>query len=195
MNFLAHCLLAQANGHSLVGNLLGDFCKGVDTSSLPRNIYLGLMNHRAVDKFTDQHLEVLKAKQYFSTHRRRFAGIAIDVLFDHFLIKHWSLFCEISFEEFKKQTYHYLIDNLSLMPSEMASVITRVVQQDWFASYQQIGGVGLALDRIASRIRFKNQFSGCLEDIELHLDELETAFNVFFPQLQSHIHTLTLENP
>ncbi len=195
MNFVAHCFLAQGNSHSLVGNLLGDFCKGVNTNALAPNIYLGLMNHRAVDKFTDQHCEVLQAKHYFSAHRRRFSGIAIDVLFDYFLIKHWSQFCEICFDDFKRRTYQCLIDSLSLMPHQMANVMQRVVSQDWFASYQCKEGVGLALDRIASRIRFKNQFSGALEDIELHFEELEIAFSRFFPQLQFHIKTLNIERP
>ena len=177
----------------MVGNLLGDFCKGVDTKMLAPDIYLGLMNHRAVDKFTDQHFEVLQAKHYFSAQRRRFSGIAIDVLFDHFLIKHWSKFSEVSFGEYKKKVYQCLIDSLSLMPHQMASVMQRVVNQDWFASYQNIEGVGLALDRIASRIRFKNQFSGAIEDIKLHLEELEAVFRRFFPQLQAHIGALNIE--
>ncbi len=193
MNFVAHCFLAQANNHSLVGNLLGDFCKGIDTKALDINIYEGLMNHRAVDKFTDQHFEVVQAKQYFSNQRRRFSGIAIDVLFDYFLIQHWSRYSMMSFSDFKQAVYLSLTDSLVLMPNHMASVMGRVVSQDWFASYQNLEGIGLALDRIASRIRFSNQFAGSLEEIYQWHDELERAFLNFFPQLQAHIVNLALE--
>ncbi len=193
MNFVAHCFLAQANNHSLIGNLLGDFCKGVDTKALDHDIYLGLMNHRAVDKYTDQHYQVIQAKQYFSDQRRRFSGIAIDVLFDYFLIKHWSRYCSMSFSDFKQTVYQCLTDNLSLMPEHMANVMSRVVNQDWFASYQNLEGIGLALDRIASRIRFSNHFAGSLEDIYTYHDELESSFLIFFPQLQGHINKLALE--
>ena len=79
MNYLAHLALAQPNHHSLVGNLLGDFCKGVPLNSLPTTILAGLANHRAVDSFTDQHPLVRQSRLLFSAQRRRFAGIALDV--------------------------------------------------------------------------------------------------------------------
>ncbi|MFT5707185.1 MAG: acyl carrier protein phosphodiesterase [Oceanospirillaceae bacterium] len=187
MNFLAHCFLSNADPEALVGNLLGDFSKGVDESALPLIVKEGLINHRAVDKFTDSNSLVLTAKNCFSAPRRRFAGIAVDVLFDHYLIKHWAAFSVISFDQFKAQTYQMLEIGYPLMPASMACVIKRVITQDWFNSYRSIEGVGFALDGIANRIRFKNNFSGCIDDIQLHDKELEKLFIAFFPQIQQFI--------
>jgi len=183
MNYLAHCFLAQRNRESIVGNLLGDFSKGVNEPSLEQTIYRGLLNHRAVDRFTDAHPSVIQAKGYFSTQRRRFAGIALDVLFDHFLIKHWQSYSDIPFMEFKKETYQLIEQGLPLMPSAMQQVMVSVVKNDWFASYEQVEGIGYALDRIAMRIRFRNQFAGSIEDIKLHYEQLDRVFLQFFPQL------------
>jgi len=183
MNYLAHCFLAQRNRESIVGNLLGDFSKGVNEPALEQTIYQGLLNHRAVDRFTDAHSGVIQAKGYFSTQRRRFAGIALDVLFDHFLIKHWQSYSDISFIEFKKETYHLIEQGQPLMPSSMQRVMSSVVKNDWFASYEQVEGIGYALDRIAMRIRFRNQFAGSIEDIKLHYEQLDRVFLQFFPQL------------
>ncbi|MEH6443633.1 MAG: acyl carrier protein phosphodiesterase [Oceanospirillaceae bacterium] len=187
MNFLAHCFLSNANPEALVGNLLGDFSKGVNESVLSLIVKEGLINHRAVDKFTDSNSLVLSAKNYFSLPKRRFAGIAVDVLFDHYLIKNWAVFSVVSFDQFKIQTYQMLEAGYPFMPRAMAAVIKRVIEQDWFNSYRSLEGVGFALDRIATRIRFKNKFSGCIEDIANHDKELEQLFLAFFPQLQQFV--------
>ena len=55
MNYFAHLVLAQPTVESTVGNLLGDFARGVDRANLPTSIKAGLDNHRAVDRFTDSH--------------------------------------------------------------------------------------------------------------------------------------------
>ncbi|MCJ8299768.1 MAG: ACP phosphodiesterase [Pseudomonadales bacterium] len=187
MNFLAHCFFASANSQSVVGNLLGDFCKGVDLQSIPAEVRAGLLTHRLVDKYTDSHPLIAQAKQCFSPARRRFAAVAVDVLFDHYLIVHWARYSPQSYTDFKTQTYQLLQQGQPLMPPKMATVMNSVVDNDWFATYESLEGIGFALDRIAARIRFNNTFSGCIEDIERHNLQLERLFLDFFPQLQQHI--------
>jgi acyl carrier protein phosphodiesterase len=189
MNYLAHCFLAEPNCESIVGNLLGDFCKNVDEKTLSAELKTALANHRAVDKFTDHHDLVKEAKALFSPHRRRFAGIAVDVLFDHYLIKHWSTFSDDPYSEFKKTTYQLIAQGYFLMPQPMQVVMTSVVDNDWFASYEHLESTGYAIDRIAQRIRFKNNFAGSLEDIIKNERELEQVFLEFFPQLQRAVIT------
>lgn len=194
MNYLAHAFLAKPTLHSLTGNLLGDFCKGVDTTLLHPQIYAGLMNHRAVDLFTDHHPEVKAAKALFSPQRRRFAGVALDVLFDHYLIVHWHRYSKTAFSGYKTQLYQQLRQALPLMPLSMASTINNLVKHDWLQQYQQLDKVAVALDRIASRIRFKHQFYGIGEELAKHHQDLEQLFLHFFPQLQQHVAELTIES-
>lgn len=184
MNYLAHLYLAQPTARSRLGNLLGDFAKGVDTSRLHPEIYAGLLNHRAVDHFTDHHPIVTDLKRRFSPQRRRFAGIALDVLFDHFLIWHWERLCEPDFDHFLTSAYRDLNQAQSEMPLPMQRTVMRMVEQDWIRSYAELEQVGFALDRIAGRIRFKNQFTGIIEEIDPLYPELEQGFLLFFPDLQ-----------
>lgn len=187
MNYLAHLYFAQPNADSHYGNLLGDFGGLRNKKQLPKRIKLGLENHYLVDKYTDNHPLIKRTKTHFSAQRKRFAGIAIDVLFDHFLIRHWTKFHHQPFTEFKENSYQLLQQNLTIMPSRMQYVVTRITQNDWFNEYQSIEGVGVALDNIAKRIRFNNQFHGCIEDIHLHYHDLDEVFLQFFPQLQAHV--------
>ena len=193
MNYLAHTALAQPNLHSLVGNLLGDFCKGVDLQTQPKAILDGLANHRAVDKFTDQHAKLREHRLDFSPQRRRFAGITLDVLFDHLLIKHWPQFYAMNFDSYKQQLYRDLAAAEHLMPLQMRDTMRRFRQQDWLASYEHLPAVGHALDNIARRLRFSNAFAGMLEEIAPRYAELEHAFLSFYPQLQQHVANMALE--
>jgi acyl carrier protein phosphodiesterase len=184
MNYLAHLYFADDNSDSRIGNLLGDFCRGVDLSLLSESCKAALEQHRAIDRFTDQHAEIRAAKQLFSPQRRRFAGVALDLVFDHYLVKHWPLFSAVPFDIYKNQLYQQLWQERPLMPAAMANTITYLVQQDWFASYSELNNIGEALDRIAQRLRFPNDFAGCIQDLTRNEAAFEQLFLQFFPQLQ-----------
>lgn len=193
MNYLAHAALAQPTVYSLVGNLLGDFCKGVDLSTLPGPVLAGLANHRAVDRYTDQHLLVQLAKQQFSNKRRRFAGVTLDVLFDHFLIKHWQMFYAEPYAQAKRQLYCQLAQAEPIMPTQMRLTMQKVRLQDWLSAYENLSGLALALDKIAARIRFSNEFAGAIAEVRFNYSEFEQLFLQFYPQLQRYNAQLALE--
>jgi len=71
------------------------------------------------------------------------------------------------------------------MPENMAVVTRRMVEHDWFGAYQNLDNIGYALDRVASRIRFANRFTGIIDEIRANEAELEGHFLVFFPELQA----------
>lgn len=187
MNYLAHLYLAKPDADSLTGNLLGDFCRSVDTLQYSTKVRAGLENHRLVDRFTDHHPNVRAAKQRFSRTRRRFAGIALDVLFDYFLIQHWDRFADEPFEAFCARAYQRLASRLPIMPPRMQQVVGSMIQSHWLAHYQSLDGVAHALDRIAGRIRFSNQFAGSIVEIRANLGEFEHCFEQFFPALVTHV--------
>ena len=176
-------MLAEPTVESRVGNLLGDFARGVDQDSLSAEVLQGLINHRRIDQFTDQHPEVRQMKRLFSERRRRFAGIALDVLFDHYLLNHWHQFGVQSRVQVVEGLYDDLIAGQPLMPQRMQQVTRRIVESDWFGSYESLEGVSYALDRIAARIRFNNEFDGVGEELALHYPRFEAGFRLFFTDL------------
>jgi len=184
LNHLAHVFLAPDSPEARVGSILGDFTRGVDLSALPASVRQGVRHHRAVDSYTDHHPDVLASKQVFSRQRRRFAGVALDILYDHFLLKHWERFSAIDQDAFIRRIYSELQAKEHLMPDKMARVTRRMVWNDWFGAYQDLENIGYALDRVAGRIRFSNQFTGMITEIRAHQDELEQNFLSFFPDLQ-----------
>ncbi len=194
MNYFAHLVLSQPTLESTVGNLLGDFARGLDQSALDPAVLAGLNNHRAVDRFTDSYIRATGIKQCFSPDRRRFAGIALEVYFDHLLMNHWLEFDARNLNDVIEGFYARMESGQALMPgSEMRRVTSRMISDDWFGSYRDIDSVAEALDRIAMRIRFANQFGNVIEDLRRHEDTILELFIEFFPDLKAHVSSLALE--
>lgn len=195
MNYFAHLYFSQPTVASTVGNLLGDFTRGVDVQALPEAVQAGLQNHRAIDRYTDSHPIILELKSGFSPRRRRFAGIALDVYFDHLLMNHWSAFDSRPIDKVIQAFYARMLEGQALMPNaRMRNTTRRMVDYDWFGSYSEIDSIADALDRIASRIRFENQFANAIEDLEYNRESLQRGFLAYFPQLVEHVRSLAIES-
>lgn len=193
MNFLAHCYLAQPNGQSLVGNLLGDFTRGANLESQPKAISLGLANHQAVDKFTDTHSALIPLKERVSKQRRRFVGIMSDVTFDYFLNKHWQDITNKDFDIFVDHCYREIEASQQFMHARMQQAMLFMLKDDGLRINSTLEGVGKTLDRVAHKIRFKNAFDGAIEEIESNYAIYEQAFLHLFPELEAHIKALAIE--
>lgn len=90
MNFLAHLHLAHLAESSLSGNLLADFVRGNPEENFPPDVVAGIHMHRRIDVLTDNLPEVREAREWFRRETRRVAPITLDVMWDHFLSRHWS---------------------------------------------------------------------------------------------------------
>ena len=90
MNFLAHLHLAHLANSSLSGNLLADFVRGNPADDYPAEVVEGIFMHRRIDVLTDNLPEVNEAKAWFRPETRRVAPITLDVMWDHFLSRHWE---------------------------------------------------------------------------------------------------------
>jgi acyl carrier protein phosphodiesterase len=193
MNYLAHLVLAQPTTDSRIGNLLGDFYHGIQLDQLSPALVAGLYNHRAVDWFTDHHPDVRAARLLFSPSMRRFAPIALDMLFDFYLIKHWTLFFNSDFTDTKLQLYRQLRGDLVDMPDAMAKTFNAVTTQDWFGSYARLEGIQHALRRMAVRGRLTARYAAIADELPRLQTQTEQIFLNFFPQLQRFIQQAAIE--
>lgn len=194
MNHFAHLVLSQPTVESAVGNLLGDFARGVDPVDLPPAVRAGLENHRAVDRFTDSHPLIIEMKKRFSPQRRRFAGIALDIYFDHLLINDWDQFEQGTSGQAMNVFYQRIMAGQSLMPGRNMQLVTsRMIEYDWFGRYRETESIAKALDRVAGRIRFANNFDNAIEDLQANHEEIRAVFFEFYPQLKTHIGELSIE--
>ncbi|MFC3094923.1 DUF479 domain-containing protein [Alteromonas sediminis] len=187
MNYLGHLYFAQSTADSHMGSLLGDFRRGVDISQFNTATLKALENHYKVDKFTDSHPNVLASKRLFRPENRRFSTVALDILYDHFLIRHWSDYHNQALPHFTTASYSLLKKRVPVMPPRMKAVVLHMIENDGLSVYRTMQGVDKAIQHVANRIRFANTFATCTDDIMQHYDALLDHFLVFLPALIKHV--------
>lgn len=190
MNYLAHLYFAEDTPESRVGNLMADFVRGpVDRQPYNGAVMRGMRSHVAVDRYTDGHDVVRESKALISPARRRFAGIIVDICYDHYLARNWTDFSAESLAAFIERTYGSLSAYRGDMPPVLSRVIRHMVKHDWLHGYREVAGIGRALDGLSMRIRRPNTLAGSVEELEANYDEMEGHFLRFFPDLVRHMET------
>lgn len=183
MNYLAHLFLADATPESLVGAMLGDFVKGAAKNNYPPTIQRNIELHRRIDSYTDAHPIVRSAKTLIAPERRRFAGILLDIFYDHYLAKNWAQFSTVALPAFTQRAYAALQHHHAVLPERLQRMLPFMMAEDWLGSYAQIEWVELTLQRMARRLREGNTLASGMEELHRHYHKFEADFLLFFPDL------------
>jgi acyl carrier protein phosphodiesterase len=183
VNYLAHLYLAPPGDDGLLGSLMGDFVKGPLGGGYPPGIAHALALHRRIDAFTDRHERVKASRARVSPERRRFAGIMVDLFYDHFLARHWSQYSDERLEAFASRVYRLLAARSDALPARLREVAGRMQQHDWLGSYRHVHNIHTALDRMSLRLKRENRLRGAAEELEANYGEFEGDFRTFFPEL------------
>lgn len=186
MNYLAHAWLARHSDDAILGALLGDFVFG--QSSLPEwlpAIRAEIVRHRRIDQYTDAHPAVVEARGLFDdAGLRRYAGIVLDVYFDHCLARGWARWNETSLDDFTARIYRVLHDHRDELPPRLQAIAPRMAAHDWLGSYRERGNVDHAVRGIATRLsRNGDKLVACLDVLRVKEVEIDAAFEAFFPDL------------
>jgi acyl carrier protein phosphodiesterase len=184
MNYLAHLYLASHSADAMLGALLGDFVKPHAGLRFSADTEAEIVTHRKVDAFTDSHPVVLDAKRLFDGPSRRFAGILLDVFYDHVLASNWTRYASEPLPAFIARAYGALAAQSQPLPPNFARVLPYMIEQDWLGSYVDYAGVEIAVRRMSTRLsRNGDLMRDGLVDVRQHYAQLETGFHAFFPQL------------
>jgi acyl carrier protein phosphodiesterase len=184
MNYLAHLYLADYSEDALLGALLGDFVSGRALESWPAQTRLEILVHRRIDSHTDAHPAVRALKARFPQGQRRFAGIALDVYFDHLLARDWPQHHPEPLDRFASRVYQVLLQRGHSLPPRLARIAPLMAAGDWLGSYRDRDSVDRAVERIAERLsRGGEALRSCLPRLRQHQAEAEHAFAELLPEL------------
>ncbi len=190
MNYLAHLLLGSATEDRLVGSFLGDFVKGrLEHLPYEGELLRGIELHRKVDSFTDEHPITARSRERFAPERRRFAGIAVDLAYDHFLARHWSRFSSEPLAQFAAQSYRLLEQHQATLPLTCTRIVHHMAREDWLTNYRHLWLIERSLVGISRRRPRFEPLADCGVELEQHYVDLEQDFLAFFPELLQFVAT------
>ncbi len=184
MNYLAHLHLGGQRPEELLGSLYGDFVKGRLQGQYSAAIESAIQLHRSIDVFTDAHPLVDQSLSRFTQTRRRYAGIVLDVFFDHCLARDWSHYAEGPLERFTTDFYQVLVSQPQL-PKRLASIAPHMAAHDWLGSYRDFGVLEQVFKGIARRLSHPQELTGAMQDLHTLYEPLSEDFRAFYPQLQA----------
>ena len=176
MNFLAHALLAGEAPALIVGGVVGDWIKGPMLGTLPDDLAKGVALHRAIDSFAESHPAFRRSRSRVSVDRRRYAGVLVDVFYDHLLARNWATIHHRPLDEYCETVYRLIKDRLSELPISSHPALTLMSQEDWLTSYAQIGGVADVLARMSRRARQPNPLGNGEQEILVDVDGFTSDF-------------------
>lgn len=156
MNFLAHALLAGEAPHLIVGGVVGDWIKGHLPAGLPDDLARGVSLHRAIDHFAETHPAFCRSRSRVSPARRRYAGVLVDVFYDHLLAKNWAALHPQPLQEYCEIVYGLIEARLPELPADSHLALKLMAKEDWLSSYAQIEGIADVLARMSRRARQPN---------------------------------------
>lgn len=183
MNYLAHLYLSGSNEKLMVGNFIGDFVKGKQWEKYHPEIGKGILLHRQIDTFTDNHPKFNEARIHFKSDFGRYSGIIVDFLFDHYLAKNWASYSEKSLSQFTKQAHLVLLKNFLRLPAQVQQFLPFLISNKRLESYANINGIIEAVGVMSKYSSLPNK-PELLEEIWLkkyHI--LEENFTAFMPEL------------
>lgn len=186
MNYLAHLYLSFGHEEIMVGNYIADAVKGRQVQTYPEGIQHGIMLHRKIDTFTDNHPVVELSKSRIRTSYRKYSGVVIDMYYDHFLAAGWPAWSDVPLLQFTKLAYHTLFRYYMKMPFRMKRILPAMAIGNWLASYADVDNVGLALQGMSRRTNFDSGIENGKQQLIQHYDALKSDFDTFFPELVAY---------
>lgn len=181
MNFLAHAYLSFNHPDILVGNMISDFVKGKKKLDYSEGIQLGILLHRQIDTFTDEHEATKEARKFLKSAVGLYSGAFVDVAYDHFLANDLNEFTDASLQQHASKTYSILEKYKNVLPATFQKMLPYMQSQDWLYNYKSILGTKRSFEGVVRRASYLFSSTEVFDLFEKHYASLQMCYNAFFP--------------
>lgn len=186
MNFLAHLYLSGDNDFIKIGNFMADGIRGKQYLHFPDEIKKGIILHRAIDTYTDSHDIFKQSTKRLHEKYHHYAGVIVDILYDHFLAKNWTKYSNENLEHFITRFYNSLYDNFDVLTEKTQDLMPYMIQQNWLSSYQTIEGIDRILTQMDRRTKNTSKMQFASTELVTYYPDFEQEFTLFFEDIQKH---------
>jgi len=183
MNHLAHALLAAPDEDLMFGGLVADFLRGALDPALPPRVRDGVRLHRAIDRTTDDHPEVVAARALFEPPLRRYGGVVLDMWFDHLLARDWRRYGRGTLDDFSHDVRRLLADRQTQTPPRMHGFLRYMQANDLPRAYGDRAMIKRVFVDLSRRIERANPLADALAQIAPREAAIQRHFDAFMPDL------------
>ena len=184
MNFLAHIYLSNNNDLIKIGNFMADGIRGKHYEHLPSDVQKGIVLHRAIDTFTDSHPIFRESTKRLHEKYHHYAGVIVDVFYDHFLAKNWHQYSDEKLDDFVGRFYQSLRDNYDCLTEKTQSMMPYMIKYNWLVNYQYKEGIARILLQMDNRTKNSSKMQYSVEELDIYYNDFEREFTEFFVDLR-----------
>lgn len=193
MNYLAHLYLSGPSDGIRLGNFIGDYVKGNRFSRYPPEIRKGILLHRQIDSFMDEHPLSHASAELFRARYTRFSRVIIDVVYDHYLAKNWDKYSDQSLHDFVNEVHKLFITNYFILPPQVRQFLPFLIRSRRMENYQHLSGIEKTLKIMANHTVLPDHSAWAVEQIVKNDRQLQEQFTGFFEDIREMCR-LFLEN-
>jgi acyl carrier protein phosphodiesterase len=186
MNFLAHLYLSKHNKELMIGNFIADAVKGKNFEPYTSEVTKGILMHRAIDAYTDEHPITKMSAARLMPRYKKYAGVIVDVFYDHFLAANWSKYHKQPLANFADEVYTLMYENINILPPKSQYLLPYMKQHNWLLNYSKIEGIQRTLSGMASRTSFISNMQYAVEELEYYYKDFDQEFEAFFKEAINH---------
>ena len=142
--------------------------------------------HRRIDVLTDNLPEVKVAREWFRPETRRVAPITLDVMWDHFLSRHWAKVSpDIELVDFIRYAHSQVATILPDSPPRFINLNNYLWSERWMERYGEMAFIQNVLNGMASRRPRLEALRDSWLDLDANYHALETQFWTFYPRMMA----------
>ncbi len=187
MNYLVHIYLSGNDEQLMLGNFFADAVKGKTYANYPEQIQKGIALHRQIDSFSDSHPVVLQSKRRLYETHHLFAGVIVDVFYDHFFSKKFEQYSTLPLQQYVSRFYKMVLQNFSMLPPRFKNVYPIMVGQNWLTAYADLQKLDRIFKQMNNRSRFESNMDIAVESLKKDYNLFEQEFDAFFPELSQFV--------
>jgi acyl carrier protein phosphodiesterase len=187
MNFLAHLYLSGNHEDIMVGNFIGDYVKGKEYMYYPESIRKGVMLHRYIDSFTDNHPITKISRSHISIKYGKYSGIITDIFYDYFLSTSWDSYNPMELQSYIDYVFATLKKHYYDFPQGIKNWFPNFIRNNWLIKYSSIEGIEEVLHRMSSRTSLPEHTSFAINILRENESEMRKEFEEFFFSIRAFV--------
>jgi acyl carrier protein phosphodiesterase len=188
VNFLAHIYLSGTNDLIKIGNFSADGIRGKAYLDYPKDMQVGILLHRKIDSFTDNHPLFRQSCRRLYPIYRHYSRVIVDIYYDHFLARNWHQYAEQSLESFVSDFYDCLEEHMALLPPKFQHLTPHMISGNWLVSYAHLEGIASVLQGMDRRSGMQSKMSLAISELKSDYVNFQNDFEAFFKDLTLYAH-------